>query len=100
MLPRKPPATPMARLLHMLGCCIRVLIGCDGDVVWREADGEVEDWLGELYDREPRLPDDVPPPTLANTSSSVIHMKKNRNVKKVIPIFDHFPENISISSLW
>jgi hypothetical protein len=52
------------------------------------------DLLGELYDREPRLPEDMPPPTLANTSISVAHMKKNKNVKMVTPIFDHFPENI------
>jgi hypothetical protein len=55
-----------------------------------EGDGAEYGLLGELKDREPRLPEDMPPPTLANASSSIIPMRKNRNTKMVTPIFQFF----------
>jgi hypothetical protein len=52
-LPKKPPATPMARLLQMLGCCgMGLAMGCDGDgryvpEGW-DGDGVEYERLGEL----------------------------------------------------
>ena len=40
-------------------------------------------------DRDPRLPDDPPPPTLAKASISKIEKKNNKKVKKTSPFFTH-----------
>ena len=69
-------------------------MGLVGDVC--AADGRVdevdeEERLGELYDRDPRLPEDPPPPTLASASISSIHTKKNRHAKITNAFFCHCP---------
>jgi len=61
-----PPITPLQRLL--CGCGE----GCESDWEgggegWVDLGGEYE--RGGVEDREPRLPDDLPPPTLATASS-------------------------------
>ena len=38
----------------------------------------------EKWDRDPRLPDDLPPPTLAKASMSKIEKKNNKKVNKTI----------------
>jgi hypothetical protein len=65
-------------------------MGLDGATDCRDGDAGVEDRLGALKDREPLLPEDRPPPTLARASISSIHMKKNKHVKMTSAIFCHF----------
>jgi hypothetical protein len=80
--------TPPAMLLHMLGCCM----GCAGaagvgDVTDRDGDvGEGDVGLaGAEYDLDPRLPEDVPPPARAMTSSGIRKHRKKNSVKSINP---------------
>jgi hypothetical protein len=79
---------PPAMLLHMLGCCM----GCAGaagvgDVTDRDGDvGEGDVGLaGAEYDLDPRLPEDVPPPTRAMTSSGIRKQRKKNSVNSISP---------------
>jgi len=81
--------TPPAMLLHMLGCCMGWGIGDVGDGETCDGPGDVGVGdvvvLGAEYVLDPLLPDDVPPPARAKTSSGIRKQRKKNSVKSISP---------------
>jgi hypothetical protein len=77
-------------LLHMLGCCMGWDIGVVGDGE-TACDGPGDVGVGDVvvlgaeYDLDPLLPDDVPPPARAKTSSGIRKHRKKNNVRSISP---------------
>ncbi len=78
MAPRKPPSTPPAMLrqkgLAVAGAGVSgagLGAGWVSGALGRGCDGEVRGRLGLEKDREPRLPELLPPPARAKASSSL-----------------------------
>jgi hypothetical protein len=88
-------------LLHMLGCCMGWDIGVVGDGE-TACDGPGDVGVGDVvvlgaeYVLDPLLPEDIPPPARAKTSSGIKKQRKKNRVKSISPFDTHrFFNNIT-----